>query len=226
MKKIITVLLGILVAGPLLASTCQTRVDNKWNKSTQERINTCLFPELEPPAPEKEVIINQVYSVQPPKPKNTNKTTQKVSKTYAKQLTYNEYIDDDHYPKFKNEFMPQPSAQEASEVAMQALEEQRQMAELPDLKAKPAQKPARQVVQAVLPTDQVDGQVYPDELPDTVVPQTDIQTPPAQITQAQDLQNNPVMPSYNDTYTHEFLDDSVMGPSGFGYNSTDPAYQP
>ena len=76
MKKIITLLLGLSLAAPVLASTCQTRVDNKWDKTTQERIVTCLYPELEPPAPQKEVIVSNVYSVKPAKNKPQQKHTQ------------------------------------------------------------------------------------------------------------------------------------------------------
>ena len=64
MKKMMIVLLGSLLAVPLAASTCQTRVDSKWDKTTQERITTCLYPQLEPPAPQKEVIVKDIYFVQ------------------------------------------------------------------------------------------------------------------------------------------------------------------
>ena len=228
MKKLFFMFSCILTAAAVFASTCETRVDNKWDKTTQERIASCLFPELEAPAPQKQVIVSDVYSVKPSKTKPQQKNVQKASKTYSKQQVYNEYIDDDHYPKFKNEFMPQQSVSQANETAIEAITEQRESANLPVLKAtkKPVEKPARQVVSVEeLANVPVDGEVYQDNLPDTVSTMQDYQTPPAEIAQAQAMQNDPLNNPYAETYTGEFENGGVMGPADFGYNSTDPAYQ-
>ena len=50
----------------------------------------------------------------------------------------------------------------------------------------------------------------------------------AQIQQAQALQNDPLYQNNtaNGAAPAGFTDGGVMGPSGFGYNATDPAFQP
>ena len=49
------------------------------------------------------------------------------------------------------------------------------------------------------------------------------ETPAAEIQQAQALENNLTAPVLGTN--EQFLDDSVLGPDDFGYNSTDPAFQ-
>ena len=59
-------------------------------------------------------------------------------------------------------------------------------------------------------------------------PANTVQTPVADIQQAQALQNDPLYQNNtaNGTTPAGFTDGGVMGPSGFGYNETDPAFQP
>ena len=219
MKKILSVLFGIVLSVPLFASTCQTRVDQKWDKSTQERIISCLSPQAEVAATQPEVIIHGVYSVHPAQQKPKQASTQTV-KQYVAQTVYNEYIDDDHYPLFKNDFLPQFSDEAAHETALQALQNEReaaQAASLPILKnTHTVNKPNRTVTHTVTETHSTTVTVQ--------APQDSAAPSPAQIQQAQALQNDPLAPAGADSYTDQFLDDGILGPADFGYNSTDPAF--
>ena len=232
MKKVLSVLLGFVLAAPLFASTCETRVDQKWDKSTQERIDSCLNPEMYQVV-EPELIVDQVYSIYKPKtnqqqPKYTNQTY----RAYRPEIVYNEYLNVDHYPRFKNEFFPTQSVELASESAIEALQDERTQAEaaaaaasLPKLKnSKKSSKPVRHVTVSSTTTETTVTTTMPAEVSDPIY--SSVQpTYTEEVTQAQELQADPLAPAYNETYTEQFMDNGSLGQDDFGYNSTDPALQ-
>lgn len=220
MKKIVSVLLLIFTAGPLVwaASNCVSRVDKNLDKTTAEKVQYCLTedPEEEPTTEKDEVILTDVYSVKYPRRKNApaaNQPQERTIKVYSTAPVEMAYTDQKKYPRFRNDIMPTLSTEEANETALQALQEQRddKSVSKAKAKAKPAKKPARR----------------PKAKPVAKV-QAPTQADSQQVRQAQALQNDPLAtnPTQDNTVPADFLDDSVMGPSGFGYNATDPAMQP
>ena len=229
MKKVLIVLFGCTLSVPLMASTCETRVDQKWDKSTQERIISCLNPEAYQAPAQPELIVDQIYSIHLNKPKQQTQQTQYIYKQYKPQITYNEYINDDHYPKFRNEFWPTQSVELAHETALDALQAERDAAlavTLPDLKSnKKPRKPNRQVITSTVETRTT---TVTTSMPAATIPQEQILLTPSssEVDQAQALQNDSLNTSYgtSSSYTDQFLDDEILGPADFGYNDTDPTF--
>lgn len=263
----------IFCAGAVLASTCQTRVDKKWDKTTQDRVDTCLYGESDDDGPQTEVVSSLIYSVYPPNKKKA-KSSQKEPKKYKKyeeQEAFRELIDQDYYPTFKNDFLPEQSDELAHETAIEALREHREIVvgqEALDevverqqkqyaqeqarakAKAKKAKAKAKQTKAKVttiladegLPlttTDAILAEPSAEDLAaaahettDTVTAPLDLSTlnqPPAgEVQQAQALEQDPVapLPADDDPMKELALNDDLLGPSGFGYNDTDPAFQP
>lgn len=207
MRKLFYVFLLSFTAAPLFAaaSTCETRVDKNLDKSTSEKVERCLTeePEIQDEGPVTEVILSDTYSVQYPKAK-AKKTaqTQQVTKVYSTAPVSVEFLDRDDYPAFRNDVMPSISAEDAHAAALQAL--------------RGNQKPAKAA-------PKTKGKAKPK-----AVKAAPAQTPAAEIQQAQRLENDPLY--QNNTAggvtPPGFLDGGVMGPDGFGYNATDPAFQP
>jgi len=216
MKKLFGIFCCMLAAGAIFASTCETRVDNKWDKTTQERIDTCLNEEQSAldEAPKTKVIVSDVSTAQYPKAKAKKPAVRTVYKKYAEQESYKEYVDQEKYPKFKNDFVPAQSAEVAHETAMQAMQEQRQIEEQPVVKKvkKAKKKPA-----AVKKVEVQAEEAFQEPEPAPTY------TPPAEIQQAHELEDNLTAP---DTTTNDpFLSDDVLESADFGYNDTDPALQ-
>ncbi|MBR3632594.1 MAG: hypothetical protein IKN49_06020 [Elusimicrobiaceae bacterium] len=226
MKTIWITLLAIAVTTPAwAASNCVSRVDKNLNKTTQEKINYCLEEDQTPEAPADttEIVWSETYSVQFPKQKQ-NAKEKEAPQTQIKTVPNDtpvskEYLDRKTYPPFRNDTMPRMSAEQAHETAMEAL--QQNAADKTDKQQKPAKrnknagKPKRQVKA----DNAVSAKVAPAEKPAAA--------PSAQVQEAQALQNDPLAtnPTDNGAVPADFLDDGVMGPSDFGYNATDPAFQ-
>lgn len=246
MKKLFYVFALSFAAAPLLAaaSTCETRVDKHQDASTSERVEYCL---TEDPAPEEtpatEVVLSDVYSVQYPKPKTKKAPAQtQETKVYTKAPTSMEYLDRDDYPAFRNDILPVMNDEQAHSAALEALSgtaptENKGKKSLTKpartMKAQPEEEPAPVTDTAsyadYYTTPTANQTTYPAyntaQTPAQTVP---TQTPAAEIQQAQNLQNDPLYQNNtaNGTTPAGFTDGGVMGPSGFGYNATDPAYQP
>lgn len=204
------------LAAPLFAaaSTCETRVDKNLDKSTSEKVDRCLTDEVTvDEGPVTEVVLSDTYSVQYPKPKTKAKKSaqsQQVTRVYTSTPVSQEYLERDDYPAFRNDTLPNINAEQAHEAALQAL---RPGAKNAKSTAKPAKKNASKPTrQKAAPAAQT-------------VP---TQTPPAEIAQAQALENDPLYQDVTDggATPAGFTDGGVMGPAGFGYNATDPALQP
>ena len=226
MKKLFLTLVTLFTAAPLVlaASNCATRVDKNLDKSTTEKVEKCLNEEPDPEeeGPVTEVLISDTYSVQFPRPKEEQAAKQQPRqqnfRRYTAEPVAMTYTDQQHYHRFRNDIMPSSSDEQAHETAREAFKQQRGTAPAKPkgaknvkpsrtVKAKPAQKPANKP--AAKPAQQ------PAQ-------------PNPQVAQAQALQNDPLAtnPTQDGTVPNGFLDDSVLGPSGFGYNDTDPAFQP
>lgn len=205
MKTSAAVLLFLFLSATMgWASNCQTRVDSILHKSTETKIQHCLAEDEPQPAEQPkgpEVIISDTYSVVYPKQKQKQAPTPKETKIYKPVEVQALYMDRDTYPSFRNDIFPQVNTQEADEAAMDALYKQRGEKGYTKPKVTKPAKPAKAV---------------------KTVP---AKTPTAQISQAEQLQNDPLAPLPDDTYPQGFNDDGILGPSGFGYNATDPAFQ-
>lgn len=245
MKKLFYVFVFSFTAAPLLAaaSTCETRVDKHQDASTSERVEYCL---TEDPAPEEtpatEVVLSDVYSVQYPKTKTKKAPAQtQETKVYTKAPTSMEYLDRDDYPAFRNDILPLINDDDAHAVALEALsgntvqknkgkksltKPSRTMKAQPEEETSPVTDTASYEDYALQPATQATYPAYGTA--QTPAPTVPTQTPPAEIQQAQNLQNDPLY--QNNTADGAapagFTDGGVMGQSGFGYNATDPAYQP
>ena len=248
MKKLFVLIGCVVSAGTIWASTCETRVDKKWDKSTQERVDSCLTEEAQEEPARTEVITSQVYPVQFPNQSKTKKSKQspKKYKKYEEQTTYREYIDQDHYPVFRNDDFPLQSMELAHETALEALEEQRtafeqqeayeavmahqQKATRTTTKSKGKSKP-KAVSTVKTEIIETRTEVIPAE-PDAEIAlpaeKTDTLTPAGEIQKAKAIEQDPVTPTYDeDSALKElYLNENVLGPSNFGYNDTDPAFQP
>lgn len=210
MNKLFYVFLFAFASAPLFAaaSTCESRVDKHLDKSTSEKVERCLTeePEADDEGPVTEVILSDTYSVQYPKPKGKKAAQNaQTTKIYSTAPVSMEFLDRKDYPAFRNDVLPSMNAEQAHETALEALRGKqkpaKQSADKPARKTKAAAKPA-----ASAPT----------------------QTPPAEIERAQALQNDPLYQNNTagGTVPNGFLDGGVTGPDGFGYNATDPAFQP
>ena len=227
MKNIWIALFTVAVTVPAMAaSNCVSRVDKNLNKTTTEKINYCLEEDQtpEPPADTTEVVWSETYSVQFPKPKQKAQE-QPAPQTQIKTVPSDtpvsrEYLDRQTYPPFRNDTMPRMAPDVAHQMAMEALHPS--SAEKTDKKQKPASrhtkaaKPKRHVKSASATAAKAAPAADQPAQPAT-----------AQVQEAQALQNDPLAtnPTDNGTVPAGFLDDSVMGPSDFGYNATDPAFQ-
>ena len=237
-------------------STCETRVDKHQDASTSERVNYCLTEEPAPEeAPATEVVLSDVYSVQYPKPKTKKAQPQtQQTKIYNEGPTSMEYLDRDDYPAFRNDIMPSLSEDEAHAAAIEALssqdtQENKGTKSLTKpgrvMKALPAEETATvtdTASYANYDAPAYDQAAYPAYAAGQTAPQsytaptytapaqtaTPVQTPAADIQQVQNLQNDPLYQNYTDNGAAPagFTQGGVMGPDGFGYNATDPAYQP
>lgn len=236
-------------------STCETRVDKHQDASTAQRVEYCLTEEPQEidETPVTEVVLSDVYSVQYPKQKTKQTASQQQeTKTYTQQPISMEYLDRNDYPAFRNDILPRLNDDTAHATALEALGAPQKTSEKKGSKS--LTKPARQMkaapVQPETP-EQADSALlsgtqsapaaptYMDTnaaaYPAYSVPaQTQQQAPAAnqasaaQIQQAQALQNDPLYQNNtaNGAAPAGFTDGGVMGPSGFGYNATDPAFQP
>ena len=257
MKKFLAFVGCAFAAAPLLAaaSTCETRVDKMYDKSTGERVQVCLTEEPEIAEDENgtKVIVSDTHEVQYPKRKAKKQApAQKEIKVYTQTPISREYLDIEAYPSFHNDVLPRMSKDKAHETALEAIrnqkeeakrkaEEEKRKAEAKKKKkaAKKAKKKATPVVeQPAIETapytpnytasTEADSQTYTEP-----TAYTETYTEPTaaysdQVSQAQALQNDPL---YQDnmaggTTPDGFLDGGVMGQADFGYNATDPAYQP
>ena len=210
MKKfLVFVACSSLTASAWAASDCVTRVDKNLDKTTAEKIEFCLTEEVETPAetPTTEVIFSDTHEVQYPQSKSKskkqkNKQVQSTKKKNAKKRSSatvsTEYYEVSEYPAFRNDVHPRQSAEDAHEVALEALRGQNKPAK--KSAAKPKRKIAKEQKQKIV----------------------------QEVKQAQAIENDPIVqnPTDNDTVPAGFLDDGVMGPADFGYNATDPALQP
>ncbi len=249
MKKLFSIFAFSFAAAPLLAavSTCETRVDKHPGASTAQRVNYCLTedPQTQQDTPVTQVILSDVYDVQYPQPKTAQPAPTQETKIYQPNPISMEYLDKDDYPAFRNDIMPQINAEQAHTSARNALNTQTTSA---SKGKKSLQKPQRQMkeVSAQEETayiaDTASYAAQPDyttaygsasgataySYPTTQSQATPTGTPAAQIQQAQALQNDPLYQNNTDNGAAPagFTDGGVMGPSGFGYNATDPAFQP
>lgn len=252
MKKLFYVFVFSFAAAPLLAaaSTCETRVDKHQDASTTERVNYCLTEEPEEEETQAtEVVLSDVYSVQYPKPKTKKAPAQtQETKLYNQGPTSMEYLDRDDYPAFRNDIMPAMNEEDAHAAALEVLSSQN----IPENKGtKSLTKPARTMMAAPQEEEATanitDTASYADytpqpfqQVPDAAnaqaaamyntpaQPLQPTQTPAAEIQQAQNLQNDPLYQNYTDNGAAPagFTDGGVMGQDNFGYNATDPAFQP
>ena len=238
MKKLFSFFVLCVAAAPVLAavSTCETRVDKHQDASTAERVDYCLTeePQEADDTPVTEVVLSDVYSVQYPKPKTKKSATeQEVTKTYTQQPISQEYIDRDDYPAFRNDILPRLNDDSAHAVALEALGHSQEKTGAKGSKS--LTKPARQMKAApatigqnttAYPAYSAGVQTTPAQ--NAALPAGTAQTPAAEIQQAQALQNDPLYQNNtaNGAAPAGFTDGGVMGQSGFGYNATDPAFQP
>ena len=122
-----------------------------------------------------------------------------------------EYFNREEYPAFRNDTLPSIHADSAHETALEALRGEKKSAQKATTRPKrTVKKQAKQKVAAPA------AQSKP------------AQTPSAEVAQAQALQNNPLAQdnTADGTVPPDFLDDGVLGSDNFGYNATDPAFQP
>ncbi len=215
MKKFLLFAVCSLSATSLLAaSNCVSRVDKNLDKTTAEKIDFCLTEEVDltEETPATEVIYSDTQTVQYPKPKNKKRQSQakqQTTKVYTTAPVSLEYFNRNEYPAFRNDTLPSISADDAHQTALDALRGEKKPAKKSQKKA-PKNKKAK--------TEKT-----------TQATQTNpVQTPSAEVTQAQALQNDPLAQDNTDggTVPSGFLDDSVMSDNNFGYNATDPAFQP
>lgn len=215
MKKLFLFLTVSLAAGSLFAavSNCQTRVDKHPDASTADRVKYCLTeePQQADQTAATEVVLSDVYSVLYPKAKTKKaKKEQEVTKVYKTRPVSTEYLDQNHYPAFRNDIMPTLSEEDAHAAALEAINSDKKAKK----QKKAASKPARTLKASPKKEPKAEKQ--------------NPQTPEAQIQQAQALQNDPLYQdnTANGAAPAGFLDGGVMGPGDFGYNATDPAFQP
>lgn len=215
MKKFCFLLSGLMVCAlPLAAvSTCESRVDKNADKTTAQRVEACLTEETDSTetAEATEVILTDTYSVQYPtrKKRQAAKPETKTVTTYKAQPVATAYVQRPDYPAFRNDVLPQLSVEEANAAAQQAMQEdaQRHFTK-PAKKMKEAKKPVRKS----------------NVKKETSQPPQDQAASAEQIQQAQALQNDPQAVPQENALPDDF-DESLLGPSDFGYNATDPAFQ-
>ena len=262
MKKLLILFGCIISSGAVLASTCETRVDKKWDKTTQDRVNTCLFGEEENAVPQTEVVSSLIYSTYPPtqnKKKATQRNTVKYKK-YQEETAFRELVNQDSYPTFKNDYFPQQSDELAHEAAIAGVREHRQTAAqkeaLDEVVARQQAQNAKQNVRSKSKTkkksktietpqiqsDATEAVAATEKTSETMAipsretadvltaPNLDSlnQPPAAEVQQAQAIEQDPVapLPADDDPMKELSLNEDILGPAGFGYNNTDPAFQP
>lgn len=218
MKKFLLLAVCSFSAPALLAaSTCVSRVDKNLDKSTAEKIDFCLTEEVDltEETPVTEVIYSDTQSVQYPRPKTKRQqkssNKQQTTKVYTTAPVSLEYFNREEYPAFRNDTLPSIHADSAHETALEALRGEKKSAQKATTRPKrTVKKQAKQKVAAPA------AQSKP------------AQTPSAEVAQAQALQNNPLAQdnTADGTVPPDFLDDGVLGSDNFGYNATDPAFQP
>ena len=216
MKKFLLLAICSFSAPALLAaSTCVSRVDKNLDKSTAEKIDFCLTEEVEltEETPATEVIYSDTQSVQYPRPKTKRQqkasAKQQTTKVYTTSPVSLEYFNREEYPSFRNDTLPSINAESAHETALEALREEKKPAKT----TKPKRTINKQSKQkTVAPASQAKS----------------AQTPASEVAQAQALQNNPLAQDNTaaGSVPPDFLDDGVLGSDNFGYNATDPAFQP
>jgi hypothetical protein len=196
------------------------------------------------------VVTTQIYSAQYPNKKIQPQTqpAPKTYKRYEKQTAYREYINQNHYPTLKNDFLPEQSDELAHETAREALAQQR--ATLEHQQAYEAAvvrqtRPSRKVTvvksrRTTKPktvssanTQVVETHtVVTSEQPGTEISSYEeistLNSPSAsEIQKAKAIEQDPLAPlDKDDPFNELYLNDEVLGTSGFGYNDTDPALQP
>jgi len=248
MKKFLVFAVCSLAAAPLLtASTCVSRVDKNLDKTTAEKIDFCLTEEevISDETPATEVIYSDTQNVQYPKKKNKRKhqasAKQQTTKVYTTSPVSLEYFNRNEYPAFRNDTLPSVNAESAHETALEALRGEKKPAK------KAAQKPKRKLKkQKAAPVVPPSAEPLPAPKPKSAIrcatincsatAETPVVTPlstpsaedNAEVAQAQALQNDPLSSdnTLDGTVPAGFLDDGVMGADNFGYNATDPAFQP
>ncbi|MBR3899856.1 MAG: hypothetical protein IKJ44_06260 [Elusimicrobiaceae bacterium] len=258
MKKFLIFVGCAFAAAPLLAaaSTCETRVDKMYDKSTGERVQVCLTEEPEIAEEENgtRVILSDTHEVQYPKRKAKKQApVQKEIKVYTQTPISREYLDIEEYPSFHNDVLPRMSQEKAHETALQAIHDQKEAAQrkaeeekrkAEAKKKKKAAKKAKKKADVVPPQSKTLPADYTETYTEPAPAYTETYTEPAaaytetyteptaayseQVNQAQALQNDPLYQdnTANGTTPDGFLEGGVMGQADFGYNATDPAYQP
>ena len=241
MKKYFSIFVFSLAAVPVFAaaSTCETRVDKHQGATTAERVEYCLTEE---PAAETqdvtEVILSDVYSVQYPQPKaKKSAPQQEETKIYSKEPVSMEYLDRDDYPAFRNDILPSFSDEQAHKTAMEAI------ASHTETKAKTGKKslkkPARTMKaaqpQETAPAVTDTASSYPQTATPAAAaaypPAADFPAPSATAVQAgantaaaATVASMPAAPAADGVPAG--FDGNVLDQSNFGYNATDPAFQP
>lgn len=257
MKKFLIFVGCAFAAAPLLAaaSTCETRVDKMYDKSTGERVQVCLTEEPEIAEDENgtRVILSDTHEVQYPKRKAKKQApVQKEIKVYTQTPISREYLDIEEYPSFHNDVLPRMSQEKAHETALQAIHDQKESAKrkaeeekrkAEAKKKKKAAKKAKKKATPVVEQPAVETAPYTQNYTASTEAVSQTYTEPAaytetyteptaayseQVNQAQALQNDPLYQdnTANGTTPDGFLEGGVMGQADFGYNATDPAYQP
>ena len=203
-----------------------------------------------------EVVLSDVYSVQYPKQKTKQPAPQQEeTKIYSKEPVSMEYLDRDDYPAFRNDIMPSLSNDDAHAAALEVLgmaSEPKENTGKKSLK-KPARtmkaQPQPDTTATIMdtasypaqtsypPADQTTYPAYQavpsyqaapayQAAPNNTSQQTAVQTPQTQVQQAQAIQNDPQNPAYNTAGVPAGFDGNTQNQSNFGYNATDPAFQP
>ncbi|WP_458401227.1 hypothetical protein [Candidatus Avelusimicrobium sp.] len=247
MKKFLIFVGCAFAAAPLLAaaSTCETRVDKMYDKSTGERVQVCLTEEPEIAEDENgtKVIVSDTHEVQYPKRKAKKQApVQKEIKVYTQTPISREYLDIEEYPSFHNDVLPRMSQEKAHETALQAIHDQKEAAKrkaeeekrkAEAKKKKKAAKKAKKKADVVPAQSKTLPAAYTETYTEPAPAYTETYTEPTaayseQVNQAQALQNDPLYQdnTANGTTPDGFLEGGVMGQADFGYNATDPAYQP
>lgn len=211
-QKIMLVALCLSASPVWAASTCQQRVDGNLDKSTRQKVELCLTEPAEPVVSENAARV--IYSsVQPsvPQPHEEKPVPYKKTKVYKDPGPVNsEYVERRDFVPFVNDIPSSRDLQEAGDSALDMIAAGQEAAAASS--ARKNTKPARKLNSAAKPAVK---KTVPAAAP---APQP--VTPPAELQEAQALQNDP-LDSLDDD-----LEEDVLSDDSFGYNATDPALQP
>ena len=120
MKKMITLtVLLVLGAGPLWASTCETRVDSHQQATTLQRVNYCLTPEAEPQETPQQVdmiyygVVDKSPTAEPEKSGSSRQQTYYTEKNMA---VYRDYVGTERFPTLKNDIQSEQEIQQQKQA--------------------------------------------------------------------------------------------------------------